>query len=230
MLKGLIINMNMKQLLKLGLSSLVLTFVTFHSAVAQQHIDTPLGPGFYVGGVARGDFIEDTHVKQLGPVSGGTVSFDPGAGMSIKGGYRFCPWFSLEGEVGFHGNSISSLTGASVDAVLWQIPEMANFVITLPTHSPLTLQFGAGVGGTTSILDVDHIVQGSTLVVGTEDQTTFAWQAFTGLEYYLNPQLSVGLSYNFRWVDGPRWDHGNFPVEFDSMHNHSAGISVTYRF
>src|SRR6185369_4936771 len=45
---------------------------------------TPLSPGFYVGGVFRGVFIEDTNLKQLNGPASGTVSFDPGAGMSFK--------------------------------------------------------------------------------------------------------------------------------------------------
>jgi len=191
---------------------------------------TPLSPGFYVGGVFRGIFIEDTNLKQLNGPSSGTVSFDPGAGMSFKGGYRFCEFFALEGEFGFEGNSISSITGVNVDAALYQVPTMANAVITLPTHSPLTLYLGGGIGASSSILDVDHIIQGGTTIVGTEGQTTFAWQAFAGLEYALNNRLSIGVTYNFRWVDGPKWDRGSVAIEFDDLHNHSAGVSVNYRF
>jgi len=193
-------------------------------------IGTPLAPGFYVGGVFRGTFIEDTGLKQLNGSTTGNVSFDPGAGASIKGGYRFCEWFALEGEVGFEGNSIRSITGTSVDAALYQVPTMANAIITLPTRSPLTPYFGAGIGGTSSILDVAHITQGTTTIVGTEGQTTFSWQAFAGLDYALNNRLSIGLTYNFRWVTGPKWDRGNVTIEFDDMHNHSGGVSVNYHF
>src|SRR5215210_3008517 len=72
-----------------------------------------LSPGGYIGGSAGVNFIENTDLKQfVGPTSGGTVRFDPGFAFSVRGGYRFCEWFSLEGETGFHANSIRSITGA----------------------------------------------------------------------------------------------------------------------
>src|SRR5437899_4379361 len=91
-----------------------------------------LSPGWYIGGLFRGNFMEDTTLKQFGGPATGTVRFDPGAGFSARGGYRFCEWFALEGEIGFEGNSISSITGAFVDAALYQVPYMANADLTIP--------------------------------------------------------------------------------------------------
>src|SRR6267378_3061126 len=72
-----------------------------------------LAPGFYAGGDVRAVIIENTSLRQFGGPATGTVKFDPGAGIAIRGGFRFCEWFALEGETGASGNSIRSITGAS---------------------------------------------------------------------------------------------------------------------
>src|ERR1041385_1139392 len=72
-----------------------------------------LSPGWYIGGLFPGNFIENTQPTQVGGPATCTVKFDPGAGFSARGGYRFCEWFSVEGEIGFDGNSIRSIAGNS---------------------------------------------------------------------------------------------------------------------
>src|SRR4029079_3847498 len=47
------------------------TATTIHAA----QMGTPLAPGFYVGGIFRGTFIEDTSLKDFGGPSSGTISF-----------------------------------------------------------------------------------------------------------------------------------------------------------
>src|ERR1044071_8629177 len=64
---------------------------------------TPLSPGFYVGGVARGVFIEDTNLKQLNGPASGRVAFAIWGGRDGRSGYgnssfsgilcrRSCSW------------------------------------------------------------------------------------------------------------------------------------------
>jgi opacity protein-like surface antigen len=190
-----------------------------------------LAPGFYAGTDIRAVIPENTHVRQFGSsTTSRTVEFDPGAEIMIRGGYRFCEWFALEGEVGGSGNSIHSITGASsVDANIYQVPFMANAILTLPTRTPLTPFIGAGVGGVSTVLDSHDITIGLTTVFGNDSTTTFAYQAFGGLQYAVNEWFSIGLIYNYRHVDGPKWDR-DFPVEFGSLKTHSAGLSFNFRF
>ena len=191
-----------------------------------------LSPGWYISGLFRGNFMENARLRQLlGAPSSGTVKFDPGAGFSARGGYRFCEFFALEGEFGFDGNDISSMTGASFDnTALFQVPMMANAVLTVPTRTAFMPYGGFGLGGTTSILDTDRITAGAVSVTGTESTTTFSWQAFGGLDYAITDRLSVGLMYNYRSVEGPKWDRGSFPIEFGRLRNHSLSARVNFRF
>jgi len=61
------------------------------------------------------------------------------------------------------------MSGASVDAALYQVPFMANAVITVPTRTPLTPYGGFGLGGTSSIIDADHITAGGSLSSAAKD-------------------------------------------------------------
>src|SRR5256885_15784547 len=85
-----------------------------------------LSPGWYIGGLFRGNFIENTELKQFGGPTTGTVKFDPGAGFAARGGFRFCEGVALGGEIGFEGNNISPIPGAFVGAGLYQGPYMGN--------------------------------------------------------------------------------------------------------
>src|SRR6266850_1207222 len=118
-----------------------------------------LAPGFYIGGGAGPNFLENTRLKQfVDPLTGVHVHFDPGVSFNIHGGYRFCEFFALEGQTGMDANSIRSITGAtSADANVYQVPFMANAVINLPTRSPLSLFMGAGAGGVASVIDINDI-------------------------------------------------------------------------
>ena len=190
-----------------------------------------LATGWYAAANVRANLIEDAHLRQIGGAGGGHVTFDPGAGFGIRGGYRFCQYFSLEGETGFTGNSIDRMANVNnVEADLLQVPFMANAVFSFPIQYALAPFFGAGIGGTTSVLDVDHINIGNAFVTGTESTTTFSYQFFAGVHYAINDQISVGLIYNYRAVDGPRWDRGGFPIEFGDLRNHSIGLSANFRF
>ena len=148
----------------------------------------------------------------------------------MRGGYRFCQYFALEGETGFTDNSISSMSNASVDADLVQVPFMANAVFSYPIQG-LAPFLGVGIGGTTSVIDADHIIAQGIGVTGSESTTTFSWQLFAGVHYAINDRISVGLIYNYRAVDDPRWDRGGIlPIEFGEVRNHSIGVSANFRF
>ena len=193
-----------------------------------------LSPGFYIGGSAGVNFIEDTSLKQFPGVdtTGSKVRFDPGFAFSVRGGFRFCEWFSLEGETGMHANSIRSITGADrLDANVYQIPVMANAILTLPTRSFVTPFIGAGAGGVDSVIDINRLrVQPNPNTLRGDDSTfTFAWQAFGGLQFDITERLSLGVMYNYRAVQSPKWDSDE-ALEFGKLRNHTAAVVVNFHF
>ena len=63
---------------------------------------------------------------------------------------------------------------------------------------------------------------------GTECSLVFAYQAFAGLDYNLNRNMTVGLEYHFFGTTGPEWD--GFQIRFGAAEVHSASVSFSYRF
>jgi opacity protein-like surface antigen len=199
-----------------------------HAQAAQMALGA--SSGFYGAANVRGNFIDNADLKQVGSSTGGKIRFDPGAGFGVRGGFRFCDWFSLEGETGFTGNSVKSMTGASVDADFLQVPFMANALFSFPNTLNLFPYAGVGIGGTASIFDADHITVGTTTAVGSESATSFSYQFFAGVEYRITERISVGGYYNYRVVDGPKWDRSSFLIQTGDIRNHSIGVNATFRF
>jgi len=194
-----------------------------------------LKPGPYVGVDVGASYLESTSLHQFGAPANGTVQFDTGPAFAIRGGYRFCDWFAVEGETGSVYNNIRSLTGASsVDAWVYQIPFMANAVLSIPTHSIVIPYIGGGFGGVCNVLDVNNInyfspALGAVNLWGTDSTTTFAYQGFAGLQFAINEHMTVGVLYNYRHVNGPDWNQ-DFPIQFGSLRSHTGTFSFNFHF
>lgn len=196
---------------------------------------------FYVGADAGGALTSDTRVKEFfGPVNPGTkVSLDPGVRVGFKGGYRLTDWFAVEGETGVIANNIKSISGASIDgnATLANVPFLLNARFELPHgNCPITPYFGGGAGGSASIISMDHHIDlGGVELRGSDAAPVFAYQAFAGLRYAINDQMSVGVEYHYFATTGPTWtadasgtatDH----LRFLGVQSHMISAAFTYRF
>src|SRR5438876_10666048 len=123
---------------------------------------------------------QDVKVKEaLGmSVSGGRIGFDPGVRFDVSGGYSFNDSLSLGIETGMLYNNIRKLSSAGVslppsavfgaDVGFFQVPILANVILTPPLRSPVRPFVGAGAGGVASI------IEGST--INTESDFTFAYE------------------------------------------------------
>jgi opacity protein-like surface antigen len=136
-----------------------------------------------------------------------TVKFDPGFRLDVTGGYRFGPYFSLEGTTGMTYNSIDSIAGSpATSASLIQIPFLANAVFQLPNQSRWTPYLGGGCGFSVSAINIDHAVVQGGLLHGNAAATAFAYDAFAGVRYHVNPRSEVSLGYEFLGTSQPEWD------------------------
>lgn len=196
---------------------------------------------FYVGVDAGGALTKDTRVKEFfGPVDSGTkVNLDPGVRIGFRGGYRLCDWFSVEGETGIIDNNIKSITGANIDgnASLANVPFLLNARFELPHgRCPITPYIGGGAGGSATILNIEHHIDlGGVRLRGSDAAAVFAYQAFGGLKYAINDQMSVGVEYHYFATTGPTWtadasgtssDH----LRFLGVQSHMVSAAFTYRF
>ncbi len=200
--------------------------------------------GFYVKADAGGNLTQDIDVKEfLGATLSGTkISLDPGFRAGIGAGYQFVDWAAAEVELGFMGNYINDMTGATHihDAMIGNVPFLVNGKLQLPTgRCPVKPYIGAGVGFSETFFDVDSLEFRDALghtygISGSDSAAVFAWQAFAGLKYALNEQMDVGVEYRYFQAESPSWEADfTFNTSSDTMkfgRTQTHAISLTFDF
>jgi len=195
---------------------------------------------FYVRGDLGGNLTQNLSLNEFfGPVAPGSeVKLDPGMRAGLTGGYQFCDWFEGEAQLGFFGNRIDSISGASRvhDASFANVPFLINARLQYPNRSPLTPYLGAGVGFSESILDVGNITIGNITMHGNDSDTVFAYQAFAGLRYALNERMGLSLEYHYFASDSAKW-RADFSsgtptdtVSFGHAHTHAISVAFDFQF
>jgi hypothetical protein len=182
------------------------------------------------------------------PAPGFFYFFPPNAGpyATFDGG----PTFYQDGELksfggpasgrvhfGVNATTIDSIPGYSLrDAQFYNIPFLATVTFTYPIpHSLVTPYIGGGVGGSDSVFDPSNMSNNNTqnFVTGEEDDVVFAWEAYAGLRFQLNPNMALGIGYKYFGTGNPNFSYPpapNFNVEFKGVETHSILASFTWRF
>lgn len=185
--------------------------------------------GFYLnaeGGVALADQI---NLKRFfGPAGGTQLDFDTGARFGASGGWNFNPFVGIEGETGFIYNSFKD-----VDASLSHVPMMANVVVRYDQPNCNWVPYaGVGAGGDVSIITLNNVFGNGVIADGSEATLEFAWQAFAGLRYRFNPNMSIGAGYKYYSVDGASWDFAGFndSIRIGHANVHSVLVEFNMKF
>ena len=160
------------------------------------------GPGIYFRGGLGGVLARETDVNEFfGPLPGVKVRYDPGLRVSVAGGYEFCRYFSAEVESGIIYNSIKSITGSpEPDASLANVPLLVNAVFHFPVRSNFVPYCGVGVGGSSSVLDVNHATIRGFSLHGDDADLVWAVQGFAGFRYEFSDRMGVGCG-SAAWRD-----------------------------
>src|SRR5579859_4246774 len=119
-------------------------------------------PGPYVKADLGGQWVQDIKLREFFGVPlfpDSRIKLDPGVRFGLAGGYEFCNWFALEGEVGYYGNKIDSVTAETRLHNSWyeNVPFLVNAKLQYPNRSPLTPYIGGGVGVSASIIDIGRL-------------------------------------------------------------------------
>jgi len=185
--------------LLVGGSSLLLAPLTGHCGA----------DGLYFKADAGGNVTEDIKLNEwFGPVtSGSTVKLDPGVRFGLTAGYDVCDWFGFEGQLGIYANKITGITDATEvnDAYFENAPFLVNANVHLPYWYRVSPYIGAGVGGSVSALDVDHVTINGISLHGSASDVVFAYQAFGGVRFMINKHMGVSVEYRFFSADAPSW-------------------------
>jgi opacity protein-like surface antigen len=187
-----------------------------------------------------GNVTEDIKLLEFfGPVtSGSKIKLDPGMRFGVTAGYDVCDWFAFEGELGIFANKISGITDATRidDAYFENLPFLVNAKFHLPYWYRVSPYIGAGVGGTASVLDVDHITINDVTLHGNDAEVAFAWQALAGLRVMINKHMGVSVEYRYFVADGVRWHADDAfgtssdEARFGHSYTHSASVTFDWRF
>jgi len=196
--------------------------------------------GLYFKADAGGNVTEDIKLNEFfGPVTPGSkVKLDPGVRFGLTAGYDVCDWFGFEGELGIFANKITSMTDATEvhDAYFENAPFLVNAKLHLPYWYRVSPYIGAGVGGSVSILDVDHVTINGISLHGSDSDVVFAWQAFAGLRFMINKHMGVSVEYRYFVADSPSWTADETfgtvtdKVRFGHAYTHSASVAFDWRF
>src|SRR4051794_37680074 len=87
--------------------------------------------GFYFNANAGVSLADDVDIHRfLVPTRGAKVELDPGARLSVAGGYNFCDYLGAQLETGFIFNNVKNVTGGgNIDASLSHVPMLADIVL-----------------------------------------------------------------------------------------------------
>jgi len=199
--------------------------------------DDPL-VGLYFKADVGGNWTESTELREFfGPVAPGSrVEFNAGPRFGFTAGYDVLEFLGLEAQIGSYYNEISSVSGAtSLDAWIVNVPFLANARLHLPTYYRVSPFVGAGVGGSTTILDSHHMTVNDIHLEGSDGDTVFAWQAFAGVRFMINQHMGLSVEYHYFESDPASWKADSFGtssdrVSFGKLQTHSVSLAFDWTF
>ncbi len=195
--------------------------------------------GFYLKGDLGASVVQDTDLKEFfgESVKGTKIEFDPGMRFGIVSGFQVTEWFAPELEFGGNFNTISSAGPDShVDATFSSMPFLLNVKFQLPNRSLITPYAGMGVGFSTLVLDAEYMQVGSTILEGAEADVVFSWQAFAGVRFSFDENMSLSLEYRYISADPARWEAefttntDTDSVQFGRTQTHTVSLGFEFRF
>jgi opacity protein-like surface antigen len=185
--------------------------------------------GLYFNADLGGSWAQNVSLNEFPDAPpGGKVELTPGARLTLGGGYRVNPWFSVGGEFGYGWNLFKD-----ADGYLSQTPMLGIVEFRLPNKSKIVPFIGGGAGMSVNFiwLDDDSLGNGSRVDGGAGD-AVFAWQAYGGLRYKFNESMSAGIVYKYLDTQASEWDVDNTSqdIRFGKVHVHAVSASLSMSF
>jgi opacity protein-like surface antigen len=210
------------------------------SGQAQQPVFVTRDSGPYFRVDVGAAIPQDGRLDRFGSFpAGNEVRYEAGFNSSLAGGFAFSRYLAAELELGANGNQIDSVKGFAVtDTFLYHFPILANGVLRCPIpQTRLVPYVGGGVGGSSTVFDTQGFSNRAFTLIGSDSDFVFAWQAFAGLRFELNEQMSLGLGYKYFAADSSSYRfssrfHGgpDLSLSFQGMRSHLATASFTFKF
>lgn len=206
----------------------------------------PLEAGPYVNFDAGPTLYQNGELKNFGGPGGGPVSssvhYRAGGSGDVSFGYAFNRYVAAGLEFGINATTIDTISGFTLsDAEFYNIPFLANVTFSYPIpHSLVTPYIGGGAGGSDSVFDPSNMSQNDLAdnnpyksISGREDDVVFAWEAYAGLRFQLNPYMTLGIGYKYFGTGNPSFGYPPAPdlnVGFRGVETHSILATFNWRF
>ena len=199
------------------------------------------GAGPYFRGEVGPSFFQEGRLNSFGGSTRHDVEFEPGFAANAAIGYAFNKYLATDFEFGFVSAGIDSVPGFFVYdyTVLYNAPFLANLTLSYPIpRTIVTPYIGAGAGGSATVFDTDGFGNSTDAVFGDDSDVVFAWQAFAGLRFELNKQVSLGIGYKYFSTDDSSFSYPplfpgtgpDFRVGFEGVKTHSVLFTFQMRF
>jgi opacity protein-like surface antigen len=195
----------------------------------------PPGAGLYFRAEAGPSFYQDGRLNYFGGPASSPVHYETGIAADAAVGWAFNRYISVDFQTGVQGTRIDYVPGYTQNhSEVYDIPFLANATLSYPIpHTFLTPYIGAGAGGADTIFDAHSFSDNANTVYGSESDVVFAWQAFAGLRFQLNPDMSFGLGYKYFMTANTTYSYPpspNFNVGFDGVRTHSVMFTFEWKF
>ena len=201
-----------------------------------------VGPSFFQNGNLKGYSFGSAPglAGFTGPT--GKVSYNVGVSGYGAGGFAFNKYVGLDFQTGYTWASINSVQNYSqYNSSIGNIPFLGNLTLSLPIpHTNIIPYIGGGAGGSDSIFDAHNFfptgnpgAEGINTIFGSEDDVVFAWQAFAGVRFQLDPNISIGVGYDFFATGNPTFSYPpspNLDVVFKGVRTHTIMFTLQSNF
>jgi opacity protein-like surface antigen len=192
--------------------------------------------GFYFDANAGVSLADKVDLRQfLVPTPGTKLKFDPGARLSVAGGYNFNEYIGAQLETGFIVNNVKGLSGGGdIDAALAHVPLLADVVVRYDKPDCKWVPYaGIGAGGGVRTIALDDVrAPNGAVVDGSDSDVVFAWQAFAGVRYKFWENMSIGAGYKYYSAGSASWDvrRSSGDIKTGSAQVHSIGVDFNLKF
>lgn len=217
----------------------IISLFTASLAHAQYYWFGPPGAGPYLRAGIGPTIFQDSELKGFS-VFGTTAPSAPmtyDVGMTIDGalGWAFNKYISLDGDFGYVWGRMNSVQNYFANgSTMGNVPFLANLTVSLPIpHTNIVPYIGGGAGGSDSIFDAHNFTYnggGQPYIDGSASDTVFAYQAFAGVRFMLDPSLSLGIGYQFFATGNPTFSGNGVSAEFQGVRTHSILFTIQANF
>ena len=192
------------------------------AALGQEH---PSGQ-WYANADVGAAFEQQLRIRR----SGELIDFHNGIRGDLAVGYQYNSWIAGELTSGAIWNSVQKIGGVPVTSFsttmdLYQMPILADVVLSTPTWHGFRPYLGGGFGGVAALLNLKRPLGDIS-----DTDFEFAYQAFAGLNYQVCRRAEIGVGYKYLATESHSWIQNGVTLDTAGTGTHSVTASVTIKF